>query len=83
MLSYQSNKGTAMATMKRLLEEFVRPADQPGEYLNPDELEIVLEALTWYRNDPIGRKSAGRATWIREKLLRARSEGSTITLIGS
>ena len=73
----------AMATMKRLLEDHLMASVQPGEYFSPDEIEIVLDALAWYKDDPSGRKTSARCAWIVQKLLRARNEGSTITLTGS
>ena len=71
-----------MSTMKRFLEDHLMASVQPGEYFSPDEVEIVLEALAWYKDDPSGRKTSARCAWIVQKVLRARSEGSTITLTG-
>ena len=72
-----------MSTMKRLLEDRLMASVQPGEYFSPDEVEIVLEGLSWYKDSPEGRKTSARCAWIVQKVLRARSEGSTITLTGS
>ena len=82
IVEYQSIKDNPMATMKRLLEDHLMASVQPGEYFSPDEVEIVLEALAWYKDDPSGRKTSARCAWIVQKVLRARSEGSTITLTG-
>lgn len=75
--------GKRMSTMKRLLEGHLVASVRPGEYFSPDEVEIVLEGLAWYKDSPEGRKTSARCAWIVQKLLRARSEGSTITLTGS
>jgi|TARA_R100000084_G_C4626827_1_gene136216 hypothetical protein len=48
------------------------------EYLSPDELELILEALHCYKGSPDGRIHAGRLTWIREKFVRCRVERTTI-----
>ena len=45
------------------------------EPLNPDELQLLLEALRWYAQDSEGRKNAGRLTWLREKVVRAKLHG--------
>ena len=77
------DKKQAMATMKRLLEDQIMASVRPGEYFSPDEVQIVLEALSLYGESKEGRKASGRCAWIVQKLLRARSEASTITLTGS
>jgi hypothetical protein len=50
--------------------------DQPIEYLSPDEIEILLEALHWYGSSKDGRKHSGRVTWIREKFVRVKLDGA-------
>ena len=45
------------------------------EPLKPDELQLLLEALRWYAQDSEGRKNAGRLTWLREKVVRAKLHG--------
>ncbi len=73
-----------MATLKRLLEEdHYMVSVQPKEFMSPDESAMLVEALDTYCEQATNRTKAGRALWVREKLLRARSEGSTITLTGS
>ena len=39
--------------MKRFLEDHLMASVRPGEYFSPDEVEIVLEALAWYKGDPV------------------------------
>jgi len=73
-----------MATMKRLLEEECYMASvKPQEFISPDESAMLVEALDTYCEQAKNRAKAGRALWVREKLLRARSEGSVITFIGT
>ena len=55
-----------------------KPVERTEEYLSPDEMELLLEALTWFRNDPSGRVHAGRLTWTREKFVRAKLQGHII-----
>jgi len=45
------------------------------ELLNSDELHLLLESLRWYAQDSEGRKNAGRLTWLREKVVRAKLHG--------
>jgi len=45
------------------------------ELLNPDEIELILSSLTWYASDTEGKQHAGRLTWTREKVLRAKMYG--------
>ena len=76
-----------MATMKehkRLLdEEHYMASVQPQEFMSLDESAMLVEALDTYCEQATNRTKAGRALWVREKLLRARSEGSVITFIGT
>ena len=73
-----------MATLKRLLEEeCYMPSVQPQEFMSPDESAMLVEALDTYCEQATNRTKAGRALWVREKLLRARSEGSVITFLGT
>tara|TARA_Y100000287_G_C14055765_1_gene273514 strand:- start:117 stop:338 length:222 start_codon:yes stop_codon:yes gene_type:complete len=51
------------------------PSYEHYEPLNPDELQLLLEALRWYATDSEGRKNAGRLTWLREKVVRAKLHG--------
>lgn len=64
--------------MPRTLKAAQKPLERTEEYLAPDELELVLEALTWFRMDPSGRRNAGRITWTREKFVRAKLQGHVI-----
>jgi len=48
------------------------------EFLSPDELELILEALHHYKGSSDGRKHAGRLTWLREKFVRCRVERTAI-----
>ena len=70
-----------MATMKRFLEEHLMPSIEPGEHLLPDEQKLLLDALQWFSSDVEGMRSAGRISWVIEKLKRAQAEGGTITLV--
>ena len=87
IVEYQSIKHNPMATMKehkRLLDEDHYMASvQPQEFMSPDESAMLVEALDTYCEQATNRTKAGRALWVREKLLRARSEGSVITFIGT
>lgn len=65
-------------TMPKTLKASQKPVERTEEYLAPDELELVLEALTWFRRDPSGRAHAGRLTWTREKFVRAKLQGHII-----
>jgi len=56
-----------------VMERF--PSYHHYELLNPDELQLLLEALRWYAQDSEGRKNAGRLTWLREKVVRAKLQG--------
>tara|TARA_R100001509_G_scaffold77772_1_gene43514 strand:+ start:968 stop:1192 length:225 start_codon:yes stop_codon:yes gene_type:complete len=57
-----------------VMEKF--PSYEHYELLNPDELQLILEALRWYAQDsPEGRRSSGRLTWVREKVVRAKLHG--------
>jgi|TARA_R100000084_G_scaffold35910_1_gene14416 hypothetical protein len=46
-----------------------------AEFICPDEVQLLLEALRWYAQDSEGRKNAGRLTWLREKVVRAKLHG--------
>lgn len=45
------------------------------EFICPDEMQLLLEALRWYAQDSEGKKNAGRLTWLREKVVRAKLHG--------
>ena len=45
------------------------------EFICPDEMQLLLQALRWYAQDSEGRKNAGRLTWLREKVVRAKLHG--------
>ena len=64
--------------MPKTLKASQKPVERTEEYLAPDEMELVLEALTWFRNAPEGRAHAGRLTWTREKFVRAKIQGHII-----
>ena len=57
------------------------PSIEPGEHLLPDEQKLLLDALQWFSSDVEGMRSAGRISWVIEKLKRAQAEGGTITLV--
>ena len=63
--------------MKRLTQNEM-PLHGQEEWLAPDEMELVLEALYSYRLSKDGMRHSGRLTWIREKFVRCKIEGSAI-----
>jgi len=67
----------AAANMQMALADEMAIQDQ-CEWLSPDEMELVLEALHSYRSTRDGMRHSGRLTWIREKFVRSKVEGAII-----
>lgn len=71
-----------MATMKRLLHDAM-PIHGQEQWLAPDEMELLLEALHSYSRSSDGKRHSGRLTWLREKLVFAKREGAALRLYQS
>jgi len=61
--------------MQAISEVAVMKPNSKTEFICPDEMQLLLEALRWYAQDSEGRKNAGRLTWLREKVVRAKLHG--------
>jgi hypothetical protein len=75
-------------TRHRLLyyntEEMKKPQVQPDtEWLCPDEMELLLEAIHAFKATNDGRRHSGRLAWIRSKLVRAKLEGVNVRCYNS
>ena len=66
-----------------MLPKTKMPIQSQEEWLSPDEMELVLEALYTYRLSKDGMRHSGRLTWIREKFVRCKLEGSAIRVYQS
>ena len=64
--------------MVKPVKHSLMPLERQEEYLAPDELELVLEALTRFRSHESGRRYGGKLVWIREKFVRAKIQGHAI-----
>jgi hypothetical protein len=75
-------------TRPRLLyyntEEMEKPQVQSDtEWLCPDEMELILEAIHAFKATNDGKRHSGRLAWIRSKLVRAKLDGVNIRCYNS
>ena len=61
-----------------------KPQAQPDtEWLCPDEMELILEAIHAFKTTNDGKRHSGRLAWIRSKLVRAKLDGAAIRCYNS
>jgi hypothetical protein len=84
----RSRFSVGILTGPRLLyyntEEMEKPQVQTDtEWLCPDEMELILEAVHAFKATNDGRRHSGRLAWIRSKLVRAKLDGVNIRCYNS